>query len=275
MRDATGGVRGRVPQPRMLVVAGAKGGVGTTTIAVNVAAAFARIGTRTVLVDGDLGKCDVAALCGTREGYTIGDVLAGRRRVGDALHAGPGAMRVLPGAWATGHLTDCDPDSQQRLLSELIALGDADQIVIDAGCGANRVVERFWRSADCVLLVSTAEDASVMDAYALLKSVAAGHPNLAVHTVINRVASERQASETHRRLETAARRFLTLDIKHGATIVESREITTAAAQHYPAVLLAPASPAGRATIQLAANLCRLIPPGENNELQQTIQAARA
>ncbi|HQU45835.1 MAG: hypothetical protein B7Z73_11390 [Planctomycetia bacterium 21-64-5] len=265
----------RAPRPRLLVVTGGKGGVGTTTIAVNLAAAFARIGRRTVLVDGNLGRCDVAALCDTLEGYTIGDVLAGRQRVAAAIQAGPGDLQVLSGAWATGHLTDCDAAAQERLILELIGLDGVDQIVIDAGCGVNRVVERFWRSSDHVLLVSTPDSTSVMDAYATVKTLAARHRTVAVQTVINRAANERQAGETHQRLAEAGRRFLGLDLAQAAAVAESPQIAAAAARRCPFVPLSPACPASQSLIQLAANLCRFQSPGENHESEQTIQAARA
>src|SRR5215469_2963040 len=132
-------------RPRLLAIAGSKGGVGTTTLAVNVAAALARRGRRTLLVDGDLGKADAAALCGTREGYSIGDVLAGRRRIQEAIQPGPAGIGVLPGAWGTGHVTDCDAAAHERLIADLAQLDEFDYAVIDAGCGTNGIVDRFWR----------------------------------------------------------------------------------------------------------------------------------
>ena len=47
--------------PRLVALAGGKGGVGTTTVATNIAAALARQGQRVVLVDADLQRGDVAA----------------------------------------------------------------------------------------------------------------------------------------------------------------------------------------------------------------------
>ena len=49
--------------PRLIVVSGGKGGVGTTTVAVNLAVALAAQGHRTVLVDANLNRGGVGRLC--------------------------------------------------------------------------------------------------------------------------------------------------------------------------------------------------------------------
>ncbi len=232
-----------------IVVVGAKGGVGTTTIAVNLAVALARRRRDAVLVDGDLGKADAGALCGLREGPTVVDVLAGRHRVEDVLQSGPAALRVLAGAWATGHLTDCDAVAQQRLLDGLADL--AGVTVIDAGCGLHRVLERFWRSADHVLLVTTPDDTSLMDAYASLKTFARRHREVPVHLVVNGAAGHQQCREIHARLAQASRRFLAMDLPCAAEVLNSADIVAAGQRRVPFVISAPACQATRSMEELA------------------------
>ena len=52
----------RPDTPRKIVVSAGKGGVGTTTVAVNLAVSLARLGCRTVLVDADLSGADATAV---------------------------------------------------------------------------------------------------------------------------------------------------------------------------------------------------------------------
>jgi flagellar biosynthesis protein FlhG len=225
--------------PRSIVVAGAKGGVGTTTIAVNLAVAMARNGQSTVLVDGDLGKADAAALCGLHKGPTIVDVLAGRHGTAEAFQVGPSGLQVLAGAWATGHLTDCNAPAQERLIAELTALTLVDAIVIDAGCGLDRVMERFWRSADQVLLVTTPDDTAVMDAYAVVKTMAGGQRALPVHAVVNLATRSDEARNAYSRLAQACRRFLAIDLPGMAHIMMSPEVAAAGRRGTPFLLSAP------------------------------------
>ncbi|MGC3971163.1 MAG: P-loop NTPase [Pirellulales bacterium] len=160
------------PPPKLVVVAGGKGGVGTTTLAVNLSVALARQGRRTVLVDADFAGPDCAALCRLDERYGGADVLAGRRTVHEVLQLGPGGVQVLPSARGSSEAGDCTPQAQDRLLTQLESLGPhADVIVIDAGSGSGRAMKRFWDAADLVLLVSHPDTVAVMDAYAAIKLI--------------------------------------------------------------------------------------------------------
>ena len=73
------------------VLAGGKGGVGVTTLAVNLSVGLADQGARVVVVDADLYRSDVAVLCGIAERSTVEDVLIARRDVHE------GSSRRLPG----------------------------------------------------------------------------------------------------------------------------------------------------------------------------------
>jgi len=162
-------------RPRLTVVASGKGGVGTTTVAVNLAVAAARAGRQTVLVDADQHGGDVATLCGLEERYTIADVLSGRRTVTEVLQLGPGAVGVLPGVWGLERLSDYPPAAGQRLLGQLRALGArADLVLIDAGTSRSRVLRPFWQAAESILMVTTAEVPSILDTYASIKALVAG-----------------------------------------------------------------------------------------------------
>src|SRR5690242_7407599 len=77
------------PAPKLVVVAGGKGGVGTTTAAVQLGLSLARLGTRPVLVDADLRGGDMATLCGLDAHESVADVLAGRLTVHEVMQRGP------------------------------------------------------------------------------------------------------------------------------------------------------------------------------------------
>lgn len=53
-----------VHRVRVIAVSGGKGGVGKTTVAVNLSLALARAGRRVVLLDADLGLASIDALLG-------------------------------------------------------------------------------------------------------------------------------------------------------------------------------------------------------------------
>ena len=141
-------------RPRLLVITGAKGGVGATTTAVNLAVALADHGARVVLVDADPNRAGVASLCGLDEQHGLADVLAARRDIHEVLVRGPAGIQVAPGVWApdsrvvratgpmpidTGSGTVNDLFSERaaaRLLRQLSGLGrHAEWAVLDVGQG--------------------------------------------------------------------------------------------------------------------------------------------
>lgn len=199
--------------PRRIVVAGGKGGVGTTTLAVNLGVTLAQQGSRIVLVDADLQRADLARMCQAKEGETIADVLANRRTVHEVLQRGPGGVQLLPGAWAAETMPECSPAAQQRLLHELDQLGaHADALIMDVGNGLNPVAARFWQAADEVLLITTAESLAIMDAYAAVKVLPQTARPIPILTLVNRVAGTEVAREVHARVAQACHRFLGLRV---------------------------------------------------------------
>lgn len=243
------------PLPRKLVVSGGKGGVGSTTVALNLAVALAQQGRRIVLVDGDIERPDMASLCRLDVRDTINDVLTARRTVHEVLHRGPVGIQILPGCWSPTTVPDCSPAAQERLLRELDRLGrHADLVIIDAGSGLNQVVKRFWDAADVVLLTTTSDSVSIMDAYAAIKVLCADRTDPPVQTLIC-MADETTAEQVHARIDQACRRFLNMTIETQGQIPFDHDVAGAASVGVPLQLH---SPDGDAAVAIAALADRLL-----------------
>lgn len=194
---------------KAVLVAGGKGGVGTTTIAVNLAVAAAQQGMRTILVDADPDGPDVQTLCRIRQRYTISDVLKGRRTLGEALQPGPGGVTILPGAWAAADLADASDTNQKRLLDQLAGLATrADLVILDGGNGLHAFTRRLWRWCDEVVLVSSTDTNAVLDTYAVLKVALEPTSRPRVHLLVNMCPDESNANDVHERLSRSCQRFL-------------------------------------------------------------------
>ena len=85
---------------RSLLFTSGKGGVGTSNLVLNLAIALGEMDQRVVVVDADIGLANLDLLCGLTPRYDLGDVLAGRCRLFDALVTGPGEIQIVPGAHA-------------------------------------------------------------------------------------------------------------------------------------------------------------------------------
>ncbi len=197
------------PVVPLVVVSGGKGGVGTTTIAANLAVALARQGRRAVFVDADLDHGGHLQLGGHAQRGSVIDVLAGRRSVHEVLERGPSGIQVLCGAWASNEMTDCPATAQQRFVGELKNLAPhAEVVVIDAGSSRNHFVRRFWHAANIVLVVTTADSVSTMESYAAIKVLLAGDASVPIHTLVNMAGTSTDAADVQSRIAAACRRFL-------------------------------------------------------------------
>ncbi len=246
--------------PTLLTVASGKGGVGTTTIALNIAAAAAANGLRTVLVDADLRGGDVQQMCQFQNIYSVADVLAGRRSVHEVLISGPGGLQIVPGIWALGEAADCSEAAQRRLLTELRGLGEhADFVVLDAGAGLNRAARLFWQSADQVLVVTTPDPVAVMDSYAAVKVHVAGNFNVQINALVNKSPDAETADDVHQRLARACRRFLARDLGSAGWVPQASPESIRDGDTQPTVLTAPHNPVAMALKQAARTVTAAVP----------------
>jgi septum site-determining protein MinD len=138
---------------RVYAVASAKGGVGKTTTAANLAAALSAAGARVVAVDADLAMPNLAGALGADvHGATLHDVLAGRADVATATVRGVAGVAVVPGDPDVDAYRESDPDGLGDVLAALSAY---DYVLLDTGAGLSHDTLVPLTHADEVLLVST------------------------------------------------------------------------------------------------------------------------
>jgi len=247
--------------PLKIVVAGGKGGVGATTVAVNLAVALARLGRRTVLVDADLSGAHVARLCRIEPRESIADVLEMKRTIHEVLVRGPAGVQVLPAAWAPVNVPIFSVASRKRLLRELDLLGrHADTIVLDVGSGLNDVVQNFWQAADLIVLVTTAESAAIMDSYAAVKIFQTSTSPQTVCTLVNRAPNAAAAENVHARIAAACRRFLGLNVQTAGELMEDSAVRMADAAGQPFVIQSPQCLAATAMERAASRVMAIAAP---------------
>lgn len=215
---ATDGYNG----PPMIVVAGSKGGVGATSLTLELAKALAAQGVRCVAVDANLRQADLGQLAGAPVGgQTIADVLAERVTAADALlHVDP-RLWLLAGAWAPDTHQQATADGARRLLSQLGGLaGRLDAVVVDAGSGHTPASAPLWESAATALLVATPEKLSLLGAYAAIKLSRAGGASPDLGLLVNRVSGDADASQVHAQVGGTSQRFLGSGVKSAGAINE-------------------------------------------------------
>jgi hypothetical protein len=162
----------------LVVVVGAGGGCGATTLACGLALAWSRAGRPTCLLELDLERGDLAGALGVAPERSLDDLVpvAGElapehlRQV--AYPHGPGLV-VLLGPGRAGAAADWDPDGLVRLLA---AAREDRACVVDAGAGAPPPA--VSAAASTVLAVAPACHAGARRARRVASAVADGRAGL-------------------------------------------------------------------------------------------------
>lgn len=212
-RQASGLQIPRPPAAPWLAIAGAKGGVGKTVLATNLALLLRRAGHRTLLVDFDPGCGNVAVHLRLGARFDLEHVLAGRCDARDALVEGPAGLHLLLGRTASTTLAGGDPALLARAIAAIDeAAADHDVVICDTGAGLGAATLAAAERAQLVLSVTTTDPAALTDTYALAKVL--HHRGRALpHLVVNRVQNRDEAMQAATRLNGVTRRFLAADTR--------------------------------------------------------------
>lgn len=194
---------------RHLVISGCKGGVGTTTLAINLSIALRQQASRVLLVDANPARGDIATMCRLRGDADIDDVLDGRESIEHAIVVGPADIQVLP---RFGLRADTPSATCRRLIRHLTQVITAfDYVVIDAG-SCPLAAEVLWPSGDAIV-VTTTDFVAVTDAYALIKSMTQQRVPANVGLVVNMHGDKTLADDVAQRLAKSCSQFLQLEVK--------------------------------------------------------------
>ena len=252
----------------LVYVTGGKGGVGKSSLTLNLACELGRRGRRVLLCDLDLGLGDLAVMLRLTGTPSIEDFLDGRSELAacrTSLGAdGAGAVDLLAGAAGSGELARPDRARRARLFDGLAGLaGDYDLVLADGAAGIGPDVLAFAGAASSVLAVATPEPASITDAYGILKALHAwsGEHGVEVPTpglVFNRVSGPAEASSLLARLASVTRRFLSRNPRLVGWVPESRAVREAVQAQRPFVRTAPRALAAQQVARLAARVEGLV-----------------
>ena len=144
-------------QGTITAVVGAKGGVGTSTVALMAAAQLAQ-GARTCLVDLDVRGGDLAAMTGisVRRSITdLADIAAevSAREISEVMYPLPGGIALLP-APEQGETGEMLTESATRQILTMLRY-QFDHVVLDCGNRLDDILAMGLDSADQALIVAT------------------------------------------------------------------------------------------------------------------------
>lgn len=253
-------------------VASGKGGVGKTSLSVNLALALGSMGIRTIVLDGDLGLANVDVMFGMYPKYHLGHVISGEKKLSEILVSVQENVYILPGGTGLQDMADLDMTKQVKLIEEFSSLEEyGNVLLIDTGAGIHRSIVVFAIASDSLILVTSPDPTAIRDCYGLLKAVslsAAASPE--VYLIINMAKSNKEALEIASRLQFTARDFLDINLNMAGYILRDPHVEEAVKIGIPFIIADPNCEASKCVIQIARKIFNL----ENEEGIEEVPTGR-
>ena len=171
----------------IIAVGGAKGGVGKSALAANLAVGLALLGQKVVLADLDLGGADVHLYLGVKSlSKTWNDFLDKKvDSIEDIMTPTPYEGLKLIGGDSSRLGSENLPYSQKRKIMRHLQEMEGDYLILDLGGNSSYNALDFFLFADLKIVISGTEPASILDSYSFVK--------VSVYRLLERFFSEHKS----------------------------------------------------------------------------------
>lgn len=238
LREKMKMLKEKAPSARVIVVTSGKGGVGKTSLSVNLALQFREQGKKVVILDADFGLANVEIMLGIRPQHNFADLIFNDKSIEEIITEGPMGVGFISGGSGVQDLVNLDRANLKKLIAKLVKLDSLyDVIIIDTGAGIADSVIEFVLSSPEVLLVVTPEPTSITDAYSLLKAVNRKEEfkrdQKSIKIVANRVESAEEAKEIYDKIRIVVSKFLNIELEYLGYIPLDQRLTNAVLEQKP------------------------------------------
>jgi flagellar biosynthesis protein FlhG len=246
---------------RAIAVAGGKGGVGKSTVAVNLGMALSIAGHDVMLLDADMGLANVDVMLGLTPSRHIGHLLDGTCTLEELLLPAPHGLQVVPAGSGARRLAQLDNGEHAAIIRAFDELAQPPEyLLVDTAAGLSDNVTMFAAAAAEVIVVVCDEPASLTDAYGLTKVLSRDFGVRRVRMVANMVRNEGDARALHQKLARVSDRFLDVVIDFSGWVPHDERLRQAIRRQSAVVDLWPSSHSALAFKKLAGTVDKWAEP---------------
>lgn len=244
-------------QPRTLAVTGGKGGVGKTSVVLNLALILAREGNRVLLLDGDTDLANVSIMLGRYPGRTLEHVVEGECGIDDVIMEAPFGLHIIPGASGVQQCMEMASDDSFSLLRELARLEKRyDYVLIDTAAGLQSVGLHMIAAAALACIVLTPDPTSLTDAFSLIKVLKRRGYQRVPSVLVNMAQGASQAQSVFQRFSAATQRHLGVRPHYLGAIWRDETLRQSIQNQHPVALMPTSDPSCR-QFQTLADMLRV------------------
>lgn len=231
---------------RIITVTSGKGGVGKTSVSINLAIQFRLQGKSVIIFDADFGLANIEVMIGAIPKYNLSDLIYRGKDLNDIIMKGPMDIGFISGGSGISGFGDLTKDQLTYLVYKIKELESmADIIIIDTGAGISSAVMDFVVVSNEVILVTTPEPTSITDSYSLLKALnkrddfdkSQNH----IKIVANRVRNYEEGANLYNKLNVVVNKFLNFNIEFLGIIENDENMSKAVIQQKPISMAYPNS----------------------------------
>lgn len=239
---------------RTITITGGKGGVGKTSISLNLALCLSKLKAKVCLFDADLGLANINILLGLYPEYDLEDVILEGKSIKDIIIKTPQGIDIIPGSSGVEKLANLEAGEIDHIIQSFSELEEYDYFLFDTSAGITKNVISFCLASSEVLIVITPEPTSLTDAYALLKILCLNNFKGRVKVIVNQCKNTKVASQTYSKFKEVVQKYLTVDLLPLGVVVKDPKVPESVNKQQPLVTLFPESNAAKCIKIMASRL---------------------
>ncbi len=240
-----------------IALASGKGGVGKTSLALNMATLMAKQGQKVLLFDGDFGLANVDVQLGLNPAADLASVLNGTHKLPDIVQHTTQGFDVIPGHSGAENLAFISQLDQQGILADLSQLAATyDVLLLDVPAGLDATVLGLCAYADTTCLVVTPDPSAITDGYAVIKLLLRRLDVQNVQLIVNQASTQREGTLTARKIQAAAAQFLGLNVPHIGTVPYDKDYAASVKRQHLAVTTFPSGSTAQALADMIKQLVK-------------------
>jgi flagellar biosynthesis protein FlhG len=220
-----------------IAVTSGKGGVGKTSIAVNLAITLKNLGNRVYLFDADYGMANAHILMGVNPEYVISDLISNKVTTDQLACDGPNGLKLISGGAGFIDMLNLEQDVRLQTIRAMQSIEEkTDYLIVDVAAGASDGTTAFIAAADRVLVVLVGEPTSFLDAYALIKATHLEKGIIHFNVLVNMAGSDDEAQSYFDKFRKTVTQFLDVSLHFAGSFPMSSKLRKSIISRKPVCL---------------------------------------